>query len=177
MTNISASEVFVRDMTEVLTFPDGVREHLIARNKQMGSVILPKSESAWSEVKFVTSPRSRSISDILDEKLAPLRILYPSEYQDAATCSTLLAEQPPNVEPVPISREFATPAVCTHPDSSLNAATRSPLPWVDNGKIIGTRHYGDFCVNVKKNLEVTVVSPDEPETDAAPASGSSCVIL
>lgn len=148
MTEFNASEVFVRDMMNVLTL----------KNDEMRERLMPR-------------PDEQSVSSILDHRLAPLRILYIPE--ETARVSSPI-EYPnttyvPMVEPIPISRENATPP-----------SEKPPLPYVANGKLIGQRHYGDYCINPRKNPDVVVVSPDDPTVDdveAPPESGGACIII
>lgn len=151
MTELNASDTFIRDMTDVLAYPWGMRERL----RQ--------------------SPNSQSVASILDERLAPLRILYMPEETESVTepieyPSTVTV---PNVEPIPISREPAT-----SPDA------KPPLPYVADGKLVGQRHYGDYCINPNKSQEIKVVAPDvapDAEQDVvpevAPEAAGSCTIL
>lgn len=150
MVELNASDTFIRDVTGALTYPWGMRERLMQ------------------------SPDSRSVAAILDDRLAPLRILYTPEVSadvpDYPSTATV-----PNVEPVQMSREPAT-----SPDA------RPPLPYVADGKLVGHRHYGDYCINPHKSQDIKVVAPDvESEVHDAectsvepgqPASGS-CTIL
>lgn len=160
------SDVFVRDVTEVLSFPGGVRERLIS--------------GPWGQS---VSYGERSISDILDEKLAPLRIIYTPEYTNMVahpvSCITKGSEiKSPNLEPVPMRREFAEPVRESKSDEDVPIVTDAPrlaLPWSSNGKLVGQRHYGDYCINPLKKPDVTIVSPDEPDTE--PPAAGSCVVL
>lgn len=147
MAGLNASEVFVRDMTEVFTLPDEVmRKRIMSR------------------------AGDQSVASILDKRLAPLKILYipeetervtsPTEYPSTVTVVPAPEPIAPITEPiapvstlVPISRESATA-----PDA------KPALPYVAGGKLVGQRHYGDYCVNPLKKQEIVVVSPDAPET-------------
>lgn len=162
MAGLNASEVFVRDMTEVFTLPDEVmRKRIMSR------------------------AGDQSVASILDKRLAPLKILYipeetervtsPTEYPSTVTVAPASELIAPVSTLVPISRESATA-----PDA------KPPLPYVAGGKLVGQRHYGDYCVNPLKKQEIVVVSPDAPETQPwlhpetpaeLPAAAGSCTIL
>lgn len=180
MAELSASEVFVRDMTEVLTFPDGLSERFISGPWGM------KAPPSWSQTNLLLSMNDQLQSNA-DENLMPEEYPNTTIYTSSTCVETLV----PTADPVPISRESpvpknddgqsenkaATDATISSPSDQEPAAARPALPWVSNGKLVGQRYYGDYCINPLKKSEVVVLFPDPPEAIVADAAVSSCVII
>lgn len=137
MTELNASDTFIRDVTGALANPWGKYENRIAPSDY------------------------QTVASILDNGFMPLRIEYVPETEYPSTVTV------PDVEPVPISRELATPA-----------DMKPPLPYVAGGKLVGQRYYGNYCINPRKSQEIKVISPDvEPKDREVASSAGSCTIL